>query len=42
MSYYKAPEEIFDDREKAAEWAGLAYEAAVRSGTKKKKTKDSF
>ncbi len=37
MSYYRAPEEIFDDREKAALWANRAYEVAVKQGTKNKK-----
>ena len=31
MSYYMAPEEIFDDPEKAREWASRAFEAALRS-----------
>ena len=39
MSYFKAPEEIYDDREKAAIWARSAYEAAVRQGSSKKKKK---
>ncbi|WP_201773504.1 TfoX/Sxy family protein [Marinobacter similis] len=30
MSYYAAPEEIFDDREQAREWADQAYGAALR------------
>ena len=41
MSYYMAPEEIFDDPEVAATWARHAFEAALRSkkkGRKKKKT----
>jgi DNA transformation protein len=29
MSYYLAPDEIFDDREEAAIWASYAYEAAL-------------
>jgi DNA transformation protein len=33
MSYYLAPEEIFDDTEEARVWALRAYEAAVRSRT---------
>jgi DNA transformation protein len=36
MSYYQAPEEIFDDSEEAAKWARLAFEVAFRS---KKRTK---
>lgn len=31
MSYYMAPEEIFDDRDAARYWAVQAYEAALRS-----------
>ena len=31
MSYYMAPEEIFDDPEVAEMWAQRAYEAALRS-----------
>ena len=31
MSYYMAPEEIFDDPGLAKEWAGLAFEAALRA-----------
>jgi len=30
MSYYRAPEDIYDDFELAAEWAELAYAAALR------------
>jgi DNA transformation protein len=36
MSYYRAPEEIYDDPTEALKWANLAYEAALR-GRKKKK-----
>lgn len=35
MSYYQAPEEIFDDPESAREWALLAYGAALRAKKKK-------
>lgn len=31
MSYYLAPEEIFDDREEAAKWAHRSYEVAFRA-----------
>lgn len=31
MSYYQAPEEIFDDPDEARAWALRAYEAAVRA-----------
>ncbi len=39
MSYYKAPEEIYDDRENAAEWARLAYEVALKQSNEKNKRK---
>lgn len=32
MSYFMAPEEIFDDPDEARRWALLAFEAALRSG----------
>ena len=32
MSYFTAPEEIYDDPEQAREWAEHAYAAALRSG----------
>lgn len=35
MSYHLAPEEIFDDPEMAAEWAGRSFEAALRGKRKK-------
>ena len=38
MSYYAAPEEIFDDPEEAAKWARRSFEVAFRS---KKRTKKS-
>ena len=31
MSYYMAPEDIFDDQEKAKGWAARSYDAAIRS-----------
>lgn len=31
MSFFLAPEEIFDDREEAALWADRSYRAALRS-----------
>ena len=31
MSYYMAPEEIYDDPEEARIWAGRAFDAALRS-----------
>lgn len=38
MSYYAAPEEIFDDPERAKEWADRAYAAALRARKPKKKS----
>jgi DNA transformation protein len=37
MSYFMAPEEIYDDPQIARAWAVLAYEAALRSDSAKKK-----
>ena len=37
MSYYMAPEDIFDDLEEAKIWADRSYAAAVRSNKPKKK-----
>ncbi len=37
MSYYMAPEEIYDDPDEAERWATRAYDAAVRSKKPKKK-----
>jgi DNA transformation protein len=37
MSYYMAPEDIFDDPEEAKMWADRSYAAAVRSQKPKKK-----
>ena len=36
MSYYMAPEEIFDDPEEAKVWADRSYAAAIRSNQPKK------
>lgn len=36
MSYYLAPEEIYDDPDEATRWANLAYAAAVRAAQKKR------
>lgn len=33
LSYYRAPDEILDDRELAARWARLALAAALRAGS---------
>lgn len=35
MSYYAAPEDLFDNPEAAVLWASRAYEAAVRAGSRK-------
>lgn len=35
MSYYVAPEEIFDDADAAKLWAQRAFDAALRSGKRK-------
>ena len=37
MSYYLAPEEIFDDPEEAAKWARRSFEVAFRSKKRAKK-----
>ena len=37
MSYYMAPEDIFDDPEEAKIWADRSYAAAVRSNKPKRK-----
>ena len=37
MSYYMAPEDIFDDPDEAKVWADRSYAAAVRSNKPKKK-----
>ena len=34
LSYYTAPEEIFDDPDLATQWARLAYGAALRAARK--------
>jgi DNA transformation protein and related proteins len=41
MSYYMAPEEIFDDPDVAKEWADHAYNAALRSRPPMKRAKQS-
>ncbi len=37
MSYYLAPEDIFDDREEAAVWAARAYKTAIKGRAGKTK-----
>lgn len=39
MSYYSAPEEIYDDPEQAARWADIGYRAAARADGKKPKNR---
>lgn len=39
LSYYRAPDELLDDRELAAAWAQRSYDAARRSPAAKKKSK---
>lgn len=36
MSYYQAPEELFEDGSLAAEWAGRSHECALRNQKKKR------
>lgn len=38
MSYYLAPEAIFDDADEAARWASQSFEAALRSRKRSKKS----
>lgn len=40
MSYYMAPEEIFDDAQQAKEWASQAFEAALRARKAGRKLND--
>ncbi len=35
MSYYSAPEEIYDDFEQARYWAEIAFQAALRTNAEK-------
>ena len=37
LSYYQAPEEVYDDRESAALWARRAFDAALRADSAKRK-----
>lgn len=36
LSYHEAPASIYDDTEQAAEWAGRAFEAALRADRRKR------
>lgn len=38
LSYFAAPEEIFEDADEALLWASRAYDAAVRAAYRKRKT----
>jgi DNA transformation protein len=40
LSYYQAPDEIFDDAMQAKEWASRAFEAALRARKPKRKSRD--
>ena len=37
MKYYSAPEDIYDDPEQACHWAQMAFDAALRADTAKRK-----
>ncbi len=37
MTYYQAPEEIYDDSEVAREWAIIAFDAVLRGRSQRKK-----
>jgi DNA transformation protein len=39
LSFYQAPEEIYDDPDEAKRWAGLAYEAALRASKRRPASK---
>ena len=39
MSYYQAPDEIYDDLDAAKHWAHIAYDAALRNRKPKNKSK---
>lgn len=39
LSYYMAPQEIFEDAAQAKEWASRAFEAALRARRSKRKLK---
>lgn len=41
MSYYTAPEDVFDDNDALRHWTGLALDASARAQKVKKKTKKS-
>ena len=37
LGYYEAPAEVFEDRDEAARWARIAWDAVLRSGTPPRK-----
>ena len=39
LSYFQAPEEIYEDRDAAREWATPAFDAALRNRPRKKRDK---
>ncbi len=39
ISYYQAPDDLFDDQELAAQWARRSWEAAMRGEQKKRNPK---
>jgi len=39
MSYFQAPDQLYDDQDEAALWARRSWEAAVRTAAKKRGTK---
>ena len=39
LSYYEAPPELFEDRDEAAVWARRAWEAVLRSGPPKPRSR---
>ena len=39
LSFHQAPEEIFDDPDEAGAWAARAYEAALRSASRARKSR---
>ena len=42
MSYYLAPEEIFDDREEAAKWAHRSFDVAFRAKKSQKHKRETW
>lgn len=42
MSYYQAPDEIYDDLDVAKHWARIGFDAALRNRKPKKQSKSQF